>query len=61
MGNVFSSITWPWINQHCTLVNLFGLLTFDLFFLSIFFSTLTSLLPSHLITLQLYILALPTN
>ncbi len=51
MGNVFSSIAWPCINQHYNVVNLLRLLTFELFFLALFFSTLISLLPSHLSTL----------
>jgi hypothetical protein len=48
----FSFTSLPYVNQHSTTVNLFWLLTFDhLFFIAIFFSTLTSILPTHLATI----------
>jgi hypothetical protein len=40
MSCIFSSSSWPCVNQHCTTVNLFWLLTFDLlpvFILGVFF------------------------
>jgi hypothetical protein len=33
MGCIFSSIFWPYVNQHCTIDNLFWLRTIDLLFL----------------------------
>jgi hypothetical protein len=65
------SVPGPVLTQHCTTVNLFGLLTFDPFYFLGVFLTL-SILPSNLITLVptyptdlvkllTCILALPTN
>jgi len=50
MGCVFSSNSWPSINQHCTTVKLLWLLTFDYLFWVCFSLTLTILL-SNLATL----------
>ncbi len=50
MGCISSFGFWPVLSQHCTTVNLFGLLTFDPFYFLSVFPTL-SILPSNLITL----------
>jgi hypothetical protein len=42
----FPFVFLPYVNQHSITVNLFWLLTFDLFFVVNFFSTLTSILPT---------------
>jgi hypothetical protein len=52
IGVLLSSCSWFSVNQHSAIVNVFQLLTFSFFFSWPIFSALTSILPSHLATLQ---------